>query len=69
MHEAERRPFQGVDIRDVNIKKALSVPETDGTEIVVCLHTMDGSEVCNFPIIFNPFLSFTESKPCLLGCL
>lgn len=46
MHEVEGRSFQGVEFRDVDIKTALSVPESDGIEIVVCLHTMGGSEVC-----------------------
>ncbi|KAK7756196.1 Type I Iterative PKS [Diatrype stigma] len=44
VHEGEGRPFQGVEFRDVDIKTALSVPESDGIEIVVSLHTLGGSE-------------------------
>ncbi|KAI0451165.1 hypothetical protein F5B21DRAFT_516907 [Xylaria acuta] len=36
--------FEGVSIRDVDIKTALVVPEGDGIEIMTCLHTTDDQD-------------------------
>ncbi|KAI3326287.1 ketoacyl-synt-domain-containing protein [Xylariaceae sp. AK1471] len=44
VHETDNRPFDGVRIRDVDIKTALVVPESDGIEIVTCLHTTTDQE-------------------------
>ncbi|KAI1756304.1 hypothetical protein F4782DRAFT_550158 [Xylaria castorea] len=41
IHEAESLSFEGVSIRDVDIKTALVIPEGDGIEIMTCLHTTD----------------------------
>ncbi|KAI8625677.1 ketoacyl-synt-domain-containing protein [Xylariaceae sp. FL1651] len=44
VHETENLPFYGVRIRDVDIKSALVVPDDDGVETVVCLHTTTDQE-------------------------
>ncbi|RYC58310.1 hypothetical protein CHU98_g7900 [Xylaria longipes] len=42
--EVESHSFEGVSIREVDIKTALVVPEGDGIEIVTCLHTTDDQD-------------------------
>ncbi|KAI1425016.1 hypothetical protein F5Y12DRAFT_749302 [Xylaria sp. FL1777] len=44
VHENESLSFAGVDIRDIDIKTALAVPEGDGIEIVTCLHTTNNKD-------------------------
>lgn len=44
IQETENLSFEGVSIRDVDIKTALVVPEGDGIEIVTCLHTTDDQD-------------------------
>ncbi|KAI0438133.1 hypothetical protein F4803DRAFT_111938 [Xylaria telfairii] len=44
IHETENLSFEGVSIRDVDIKTALVVPEGDGIEIVTSMHTTDDQD-------------------------
>ncbi|KAI0466697.1 hypothetical protein F4859DRAFT_288396 [Xylaria cf. heliscus] len=44
IHEIKRLSFEGVSIRDVDIRTALAVPEGEGIEIVTCLHTTDDQD-------------------------
>ncbi|KAI1145536.1 hypothetical protein F4825DRAFT_473895, partial [Nemania diffusa] len=41
IHEIDNITFEGVKMRDIDIRAALVVPEADGIEIVTCLHTTD----------------------------
>ncbi|KAI0554405.1 hypothetical protein F4679DRAFT_570392 [Xylaria curta] len=44
IHEVEGLSFEGVSIRDVDIKTALVIPEGDGIEIMTCMHTTDDQD-------------------------
>ncbi|KAI1270610.1 ketoacyl-synt-domain-containing protein [Xylariaceae sp. FL1019] len=44
IHEIGDRPFSQVVARNVDIRKALVIPEGDGIEIMTCLHTTNGIE-------------------------
>ncbi|KAI0152902.1 ketoacyl-synt-domain-containing protein [Xylariaceae sp. FL1272] len=44
IHEVENRPFSQVVAQNVDIRKALVIPEDDGIEIMTCLHTTNGVE-------------------------
>ena len=52
MHETEGRPFEGVTLRDVDIKAALVMPESDnGVETIFRLQKRaDGSDWCAFTV-------------------
>ncbi|KAI1101537.1 putative polyketide synthase [Jackrogersella minutella] len=51
VHETEGLAFEGVTIRDVNIKTALVIPDTaDGIETVVVLEVIDGSNWHSFSV-------------------
>ncbi|KAI0836869.1 putative polyketide synthase [Hypoxylon sp. FL0890] len=58
VHETEGLPFEGVTIRDVDIKTALVIPDTaDGVETVVVLEAIAGSDWHSFSVE-----SFAENK-------
>ncbi|KAI1332741.1 ketoacyl-synt-domain-containing protein [Xylariaceae sp. FL0255] len=42
--ETEHRPLYGIEIRDVNIKDALVIPQGEGIEVILCLHTTTNTE-------------------------
>lgn len=50
VHETDGLPFSGVSIRDVDIKTALVIPESDGVEVVICLQSIDASDWHTFTV-------------------
>lgn len=51
VHETEGIPFEGATLRDMNIKAALVIPDSnDGIEIVTRLETTDGSNWHSFSV-------------------